>query len=254
MHCLTAWGQWAVQLLQCIASLPSGVVWCGVVWCGVVWCGVVWCGVVWCGVVWCAVRCGAVRWCGVVWCGAFVLSPRPQAEPSSSLGWVQDASTTILPVSLRMCSTGLKRSAAQMEEDSIAPFHLQMSAEQLDALVGLTKSSLVCLLVEKENRPPLPPGPPPAPPNLAAASLAPPPVPVPPTPPVPPPGPPAAPPLPPTMQPGSADGAASSSVVPLNGTGGRKLMDRWRMPLRGCPMALCCAVTRGGLCARWQSW
>ena len=38
MHCLTAWEQWAVELLQC-------VVWCGVVWCGVVWCGVVWCGV-----------------------------------------------------------------------------------------------------------------------------------------------------------------------------------------------------------------
>ena len=53
-----AWGEWAVELLQC------GVVWCGVVWCGVVWCGVVWCGVVWCGVVWCG-----VLWCGVVWCG-----------------------------------------------------------------------------------------------------------------------------------------------------------------------------------------
>ena len=24
MHCLTAWGQWAVQLLQCTASLPWG--------------------------------------------------------------------------------------------------------------------------------------------------------------------------------------------------------------------------------------
>ena len=24
MHCLTAWGQWAVQLLQCTASLPGG--------------------------------------------------------------------------------------------------------------------------------------------------------------------------------------------------------------------------------------
>ena len=23
-HCLTAWGQWAVQLLQCTASLPGG--------------------------------------------------------------------------------------------------------------------------------------------------------------------------------------------------------------------------------------
>ena len=90
-HCLTAWGQWAVdplqytaalpggqwavQLLQCTASLPGGsgqcnscnalphcLVWCGVVWCGVVWCGVVWCGVVWCGVVWCG-----VVWCSVVW-------------------------------------------------------------------------------------------------------------------------------------------------------------------------------------------
>ena len=62
-HCVTAWGQWAVEPLQCTASLPGGsdqldscgVVWCGVVWCGVVWCGVVWCGVVWCGVVWCGV-------------------------------------------------------------------------------------------------------------------------------------------------------------------------------------------------------
>ena len=25
MHCLTAWGQWAVQLLQCTASLPGGI-------------------------------------------------------------------------------------------------------------------------------------------------------------------------------------------------------------------------------------
>ena len=24
MQCLTAWGQWAVQLLQCTASLPEG--------------------------------------------------------------------------------------------------------------------------------------------------------------------------------------------------------------------------------------
>ena len=24
MHCLTAWGQWAVQLPQCTASLPRG--------------------------------------------------------------------------------------------------------------------------------------------------------------------------------------------------------------------------------------
>ena len=24
MHCLTAWGQWAVELLQCTASLPWG--------------------------------------------------------------------------------------------------------------------------------------------------------------------------------------------------------------------------------------
>ena len=24
MHCLTAWGQWAVQLLQCTVSLPRG--------------------------------------------------------------------------------------------------------------------------------------------------------------------------------------------------------------------------------------
>ena len=62
MHLLQR--QWAVELLQCIASLSGGVVWCGVVWCGVVWCGVVWCGVVWCGVVWCG-----VVWCGVVWCG-----------------------------------------------------------------------------------------------------------------------------------------------------------------------------------------
>ena len=23
MHCLSAWGQWAVQLLQCTASLPT---------------------------------------------------------------------------------------------------------------------------------------------------------------------------------------------------------------------------------------
>ena len=82
MHCLTAWGQWAADVLQYTASLPGGsgqwtscnalphclgevgsgpsaMVWCGVVWCGVVWCGVVWCGVVWCGVV----------WCGVVWYG-----------------------------------------------------------------------------------------------------------------------------------------------------------------------------------------
>ena len=24
MHCLTAWGQWTVQLLQCTAALPGG--------------------------------------------------------------------------------------------------------------------------------------------------------------------------------------------------------------------------------------
>ena len=24
MHCLTAWGQWAVELLQCTTSLPGG--------------------------------------------------------------------------------------------------------------------------------------------------------------------------------------------------------------------------------------
>ena len=24
MHCLTAWGQWAVELLQCTAALPGG--------------------------------------------------------------------------------------------------------------------------------------------------------------------------------------------------------------------------------------
>ena len=75
MHCPTAWGQWAVQFLQCTASLPggsgqcnscNGVVWCGVVWCGVVWCGVVWCGVVWCGVVWCDVVYCAVLQCSAV--------------------------------------------------------------------------------------------------------------------------------------------------------------------------------------------
>ena len=75
IHCPAAWGQWAVDLLQCTVQVPGGsgqwnscnalphclgavgsgtpgwgVLWCGVVWCGVVWCGVVWCGVVWCGV------------------------------------------------------------------------------------------------------------------------------------------------------------------------------------------------------------
>ena len=25
MHCLTAWGQWAVELLQCTAPLPGGI-------------------------------------------------------------------------------------------------------------------------------------------------------------------------------------------------------------------------------------
>ena len=93
MHCLTAWGQWAVDLLQCTASLSGAVgsaspaihcrtargavgsatpaMHCLAAWgqwalqllqcsaeysgCGVVWCGVVWCGVVWCGVVCCAV-------------------------------------------------------------------------------------------------------------------------------------------------------------------------------------------------------
>ena len=95
MHCHTAWGRWAVELLQCTgpaaggtgrpaqevvaaqraelllctASLRGGSgqwnSWCGVVWCGVVWCGVVWCGVVWCGVV----------WCGVVW---FTTTPHRQ--------------------------------------------------------------------------------------------------------------------------------------------------------------------------------
>ena len=88
IHCLTAWGQWAVHLLQHSALVAGGsgqcnscnamphclgvwcgVVWCGVVWCGVVWCGVVWCGVVWCGVVWCGVVWCGVVWCGVVWCG-----------------------------------------------------------------------------------------------------------------------------------------------------------------------------------------
>ena len=89
MHCHTAWGQWAVQLMQCTTSLPGGsgqwnscnalphclgsvgnailAVHCHTAWgrrtveilqcagppaggTGVVWCGVVWCGVVWCGV------------------------------------------------------------------------------------------------------------------------------------------------------------------------------------------------------------
>ena len=68
MHCLTAWGQWAVELLQCTASLPEGsgqcivgialgAVWCGVVRPGVVWCGVAWRGVAWRGVAWCGVVC-----------------------------------------------------------------------------------------------------------------------------------------------------------------------------------------------------
>ena len=37
MHRLTTWGQYAVVLLLCTASLPG----CDVVWCGAVWCGVV---------------------------------------------------------------------------------------------------------------------------------------------------------------------------------------------------------------------
>ena len=75
MHCHTAWGQWAVQLLGCNSTLPGGSgqwsscnallhrqgavgsgspamqcltawqQWAVQVWCGVVWCGVVWCGV-----------------------------------------------------------------------------------------------------------------------------------------------------------------------------------------------------------------
>ena len=68
MHCLTAWGQRAVLLLQCTASLPGGRGQCnscnalpnglgavgsdaGVVGCHVVWSGVMWCGVVWWGIV-----------------------------------------------------------------------------------------------------------------------------------------------------------------------------------------------------------
>ena len=33
MHRHTACGQWAVELLHCTATLPRGRVWCGVVWC-----------------------------------------------------------------------------------------------------------------------------------------------------------------------------------------------------------------------------
>ena len=70
MHCLTAWGQWAVELLQCTASLPEGSGQCivgialGAVWCGVVRPSVVWCGVAWRGVAW-----RGVAWRGVAWCG-----------------------------------------------------------------------------------------------------------------------------------------------------------------------------------------
>ena len=45
LHCLNVWGQWAVELLQCTASLPGGSGRCNsVVWCGVVRCGAVRCG------------------------------------------------------------------------------------------------------------------------------------------------------------------------------------------------------------------
>ena len=84
MHCLTAWGKWAVELLQCSASLPGGSgQWCGVVWCGVVWCGVVWCGVVWCGVVWCGVVWCGVVWCGVVWCAEGAVTKRQKTGMST---------------------------------------------------------------------------------------------------------------------------------------------------------------------------
>ena len=121
IHCPTAWGQWAVQFLQCTASLPGGSGQCnsyntlphclGAAGSGPpsihrltawgqwavdllqytaalpggsgqwVWCGVVWCGVVWCGVVWCGVVWCGVVWCGVVWCGVAGM-PSKQVMPN----------------------------------------------------------------------------------------------------------------------------------------------------------------------------
>ena len=72
MHCRTAWGQWAVDLLQCTASLPhynrACVVLCCVVLCCVVLCCVVLCCVVLCCVVLCCVVLCCVVLCCVVGC------------------------------------------------------------------------------------------------------------------------------------------------------------------------------------------
>ena len=78
MYCLTAWGQWAVLLLQCTASLPGGSgqcnscnalpVLCCVVLCCVVLCCVVLCCVVLCCVVLCCVALRCVALCCVVLC------------------------------------------------------------------------------------------------------------------------------------------------------------------------------------------
>ena len=107
MHCLAAWGQWALELLQCTATLPGGSgQWnsCNALprCLGAVGSGtpamhcLTACGqravqllqctaslpwgqwavqlllvvvVVWFGVVWCGVVWCGVVWCGVVWCG-----------------------------------------------------------------------------------------------------------------------------------------------------------------------------------------
>ena len=114
MHLLQR--QWAVELLQCIASLSAGVVWCGVVWCGVVWCGVVWCGVVWCGMVWCGVVWCGVVWCGVVWCaeGAVTRRQCPGCLPTGTrkreayVSWCAPCDSVLL-YSRDLCCVALGR-------------------------------------------------------------------------------------------------------------------------------------------------
>ena len=65
-HCLTAWGQWAVGLLQCAAPLP----YCGVSRCGVPCRGALHGSALRCGVPCCLVLC-RVLLCPGVWLPLF---------------------------------------------------------------------------------------------------------------------------------------------------------------------------------------
>ena len=70
IYCLTVWGQWAVELLSCTATLPggSGVVSCRVVLCCVVLCRVVSCRAASCGVLLCCIVSCRVVLCRVLCC------------------------------------------------------------------------------------------------------------------------------------------------------------------------------------------